>query len=278
MRAYTFPTAETVIDQAVSEAIGSTASSLTALQTTSLIRKLDQINRTFVNCAHTMHQGGAWSWMQDVTNFQTKAGTTLDGAVTTSDTTIDLVSASDFDSAGRFWVKTSKGAIDFIDYTGKSSNQLTGVTDIDIAHADAEKAQKCYALPSRFAKARRLLINNYEYHYQKQELLPVYGTYYTRGAYIVLPEDVSTQDATFYFEKSPTDISTGDNNTDLATSLDIPEDFMWYAINSLMGYIYRTRRKREDAQVADAMAADELDKALNYDVNQSILNGVTTDY
>lgn len=278
MRSYSFPTAETIVTQAVAEAIGSTASSLTALQTTALLKKLDQINRTFVNAAHTRHHGGAWSWMQDVTNFQTKDGTTLNGALTTGSITSVLTDASDFDSSGRFWLKTSKGAIDFIDYTSKASNTLSGVTDIDMPHVDAEKAQKCYALPATFAKARKLIVNSSEYSYLKQELLPYQQTYYTRGAYIVMPEDIGEQDCTFYFEKAPTDISTGVDATDLAATIDIPEDFMWYAIRMLKAHMYLVRRKREDAQVETELAQQELSEALSYDVNQSTLTGLLSDY
>lgn len=216
--------------------------------------------------------------MQDVTNFQTKDGTTLNGALTTASITAVLTDASDWDSSGRFWVKTSKGAVDFIDYTSKASNTLSGVTDIDMPHATAEKAQKCYALPSRFAKARRLLVNSSEYSYIKQELLPYQLTYYTMGAYIVMPEDIGEQDATFYFEKSPTDIFSGVDATDLATSLDIPEDFQWYAINKLIAHIYRIRRKREDSLYADQLAEQEIERALNYDVNPTIPQGLSTDY
>lgn len=264
--------------QAVAEAIGSTASSLTALQTSALLRKLDQINRAFVNAAHTRHHGGAWSWMQDVTNFQTKDGTTLNGAITTASTSVILTDASDFDSAGRFWIKTSKGAIDFVDYTSKATNTLSGVTDIDMSHATAEKAQKCYSCASTFAKARKLLVNSNEYTYLKQELLPYQSTYYTRGAYIVMPEDIGEQDCTLYFEKAPTDIFTGVDATDLASSLDIPEDFEWYAIHSLVAHIYRIRRKREDAIVEDQLADQILLEALNYDVNPTTPQGLLSDY
>jgi hypothetical protein len=242
------------------------------------VRKLDQINRAFVNAAHTQHHGGAWSWMQDVTNFQTKDGTTLNGALTTASNSVILTDASDFDSAGRLWIKTSKGAIDFVDYTSKASNTLSGATDIDMTHATAEKVGKLYALPTGFAKSRKLIVNNTTYDYLKQDLLPFYRTYDMRGAYIVMPEDIGEQDCTLYFERAPTDISSGVDATDLATTLDIPEDFMWYAIHSLMAHIYRIRRKRDDAMVSDQLAQMELTLALNYDINPTTPQGLLSDY
>lgn len=56
--------------------------------------------------------------------------TTLDGEVHTDHTTIDLVDASDFDAAGSILCEG-----DLIAYTGKTGNQLTGVTGIASTHA-----------------------------------------------------------------------------------------------------------------------------------------------
>lgn len=55
---------------------------------------------------------------------------TLDGEVHTDHTTIDLVDASDFDAAGSILCEG-----DLIAYTGKTGNQLTGVTGIATTHA-----------------------------------------------------------------------------------------------------------------------------------------------
>jgi len=51
------------------------------------------------------------------------ATTTLDGAITDSDTTISLTDASDFPSTGVVFIGTER-----ISYTGKSTNDLTGCT------------------------------------------------------------------------------------------------------------------------------------------------------
>jgi len=59
------------------------------------------------------------------------SASTLDGTIDTEDTEIDLVDASDFDSAGTIVCED-----DIITYTGKSTNQLTGVTGIGSEHLD----------------------------------------------------------------------------------------------------------------------------------------------
>ena len=70
--------------------------------------------------------------------------TTANGAVSVGDTTITLTSASAFAIAG-------SGNIDgdTISWTGKSSNDLTGVTGVSIAHASGVTVQQGEFAPAR---------------------------------------------------------------------------------------------------------------------------------
>lgn len=277
MQAFSFPTVETLIDQALAETMGSSTSSLTALQETALIRQVDVINRRFVMEAHIRHSSGGWSWMEDVTNFQTKSGTTINGALTTASTSVVFTADIGFDaSSGRIWVKTSKGAVDFIDYTSFTTLTASGATDVDMAHASGEKTEKLYALPSTYGKAHRLILGTTEYRYEKPELLPCSGTFGTRGSFLLLPEGVGQQDATFWFEKAPTDLSTGTAATDLARSLDIPEDFFRYPVEMLKAYIFTVRRRDDKVPVCYQLAEDALQNALSYDISSTTPVGLST--
>lgn len=64
------------------------------------------------------------------------AETTLDGAITAGATTINLTSASSFGTSGNGNVDGDSFA-----WTGKSTNQLTGVTGISADHADDVNVQ-----------------------------------------------------------------------------------------------------------------------------------------
>lgn len=257
---------------AIAETIGSTTSSLTALQDSSLIREIDRINRKFINESNVNHPSGGWSWMEDVTNFQTKVSTSINGALTTASTTVVFTADVGFDTGGgRVWIKTSKGSVDFVDYTSFSTLTASGATDIDIAHADGEKTEKLYALPSDFAKAKRMMVDEREYFYEPAKLLPrasstrYQPTYSLRGSYILMPEDVGQNDVTFWYIKAPTDLSTGVDATDLAKYMDIPQEFDRYAVEILKSYIYRTRRMEQKANESLSLAQLELDQALMYD-------------
>ncbi len=274
---YTFPTVSTVKSQSIAETIGSTTSSLTALQDDNLNRFIDVINREFVNAAHTMSHNGAWTWMQDVTNFETVDETTLNGAVASGASSVTLTDSSNFGSTGRGWARTSSNAVDFIDWSANAANVLT-TSDVDMAHADGEAFGTLYGVPSDLAKVRKLVVNSTEYKYLEQDLLPINLTYYTRGAYFVLPEGVGAQDVTVWYEKSPTDLYSGVVATDDAKSLDIPEDFMWYAIHKLNAHIHRIRRREELAANELQMAQMELEKALGYDINRTTPQGIFPDY
>lgn len=277
MQNYTFPTVEVVRDQAIAETIGSSTSSLTALQDTAIIRQIDLINRKFVNEAHVRHPQGGWSWMEDVTNFSTKSSTTINGALTTASTSVVFTEDVGFDAGGgRIWVKTTKGAIDFIDYTAFSTLTATGATDIDMSHASGEKVEKLYALPSNYAKAHKVLLDAGELWYEHSPSLPCSGYFDTRGSYLLLPENTGSHDGTLWYEKAPSDLSTGTTATDLARSLDIPEDFSRYAVEMLKAYIFLVRRKEDKAQLCRQYAEECLEQALSYDLSSTTPSGIRT--
>jgi hypothetical protein len=77
-------------------------------------------------------------------SFTAVADQTLDGDVVVGATTLDLADATD-------WPNTGYGCIDghdFFSYTGKSSNQLTGVTGIKTEHLGGESLKLGYSLPA----------------------------------------------------------------------------------------------------------------------------------
>lgn len=267
MQTYSFLTADTIISTAKAEAVGSTSSSLTAMQDTQLIAKVQQLSTEFVNSAHTRHPLGGWSWMRKLTNFQTKDATTLASPVAAGAATYVLTSGTDFDTTGRSVIETSKGALDFVDHTGKSTNTLTvsaatGAETISMAHVSSERVEKLYALPSDYSKARQLVVNTLPYRYERLDGFPPAGSFTTYGAYILLPRGIGQQDCTLYYEAKS---STIDELTD---STNIPVDYSRWAIEKMKAHIYLVRRKREDVKPALDLAEECLQYALSMDTEQ----------
>ena len=282
---YKFLTVEDARDAAINETIGSSSSSLTALQDKALTRQIDQINRKFIIEGHIRHPSSGWSWMEDTTIFQTKNNTTLNGAITTSTTTVILTSGTDFDSSGRIWIRESgTGSIDFVDYTGKSTHNLTGATNIDISHADDQKVEKAYAIPSDMAKVIRMIVDSQEYFPTREShLLPTGGHYDHQGSYFVMPENIGTKDVSLWYQKSPLDLytstaSTDNTATDLAKSIDVPDSFFRYVVEYLKAYIWNVRRREEKIGVALDLAEAELSRALSYDITEAVNSGLTPSF
>lgn len=264
---YSFLTAEQIATPARSEAINSTTSSLTAVQDTQFTEWIETLNARFVRAAHIKHTAGGWSWMRPPPdNFNTFAKTTLNGALSAGGASVVLTSATNFDSSGRIAIETSKGAVDFVDYSSKSSNTLTvstatGADPIDIAHSSGERVEKLYALPSNYAKTIHLVMNDDVIFLPLRDvaLFPNWHYYTQIGAYILFPRDIGAQDFTHYYEKKAATI------TALADTTDIPTMAQRWAIEMTLLHLFRIRRKRSDIVLSQQLADIEMQEMIQYD-------------
>lgn len=271
---YQFITADTWKSTALAECIGSTTSSLTALQDTQLLAKMNQLNAEWVNAAHTRHPLGGWSWMQKTTNFNTKSATTLNGAVSSGAATVVLTSGTDFDSSGRIAIETSKGAVEFVDYTSKATHTLTvsavsGAETVSMDHATGERVEKLYALPSDYSKAKFLYVNSNLFRYERLDGFPTSGAFTTYGSFLIFPRGIGSSDGTIiYFKK-------GDTIDELSDTTNIPSEFSRYCIEKLKAHIYMIRRKRSDVETSLTLAEECLQYALSMDSQQTSNSEVT---
>lgn len=281
MREFDFPTVGTVLTASVQETLGNTVNTVDAISETALIREIDRINRQFIRAAHTKHGNKGWSWMEKVYNFKTYAATSLNGAISAGASSVILDDASNFSaSGGQFYTLTSKGLVDFITFTSKSSNTLTTTgSTVDVAHSDGEWAELLYDLPSDFGKEKWMIVSQVAYEYLKYEgNTPRYRNYTVYNGAVMFPKSIGAQDCSLVYEKTATDLSTGDDSADQLLSLEIPTDFMRYAIESLNAYIFMKKRRREDAQISLQLAEQTLRDALSYDINNALNGGLRTDW
>ena len=117
----------------------------------------------------------------------------LAASITTASTTINLVDGSDFPSSGAVLIEG-----DSIDYTGRSSNQLTGVTNISRAHSTGDPVYSNNlnsGNPTHYnilgGKLRLYPVVNTEY-----DLFNIYVTYYKKPD--DTPFDWSVTDVPFW--------------------------------------------------------------------------------
>lgn len=197
------------------------------------------------------------------------SSTDLDGAVATTDTEIDVTDASNLDSSGAIVVyKTA--APDTIEYTGKSSNQLTGVTGIGFAHADEEIVDKLYPLPSDFADLRTaeqygdgVRVNNVNYEYTSGIPRSTQFSLYDNGTTTYLWFATgSSGDFSVYYNKNSTTIDDSSDTVDIPDSQPHNQLFLVYR---LAEYLYRDilsipDKAQSAKNLADSILARELKK------------------
>lgn len=276
MPSYTFPTVETIINQATNETFGSTGAQPTALQNDALIRQLDIINREFVNTAHVKHPERGWQWLKKTQVFKTVASTTLSANITAGATTVSVANSNGFDSSGGAGkIYTSKDTPDVFKYTGISTNDLTGATLVDIAHSSGQKCEPLFNLPSDHNKTYKILVDGVTYHHVESDFDPPNGTFsITEGKYIAFPQDIGVNEINHIYECCATDLYTGVENTDLQTAINAPDEFSRYHVNKLKAYIFDVRRMHDKAQLFMNEAEKVVDFALGFDASPTTSEGV----
>lgn len=185
------------------------------------------------------------SYMRGEFGADLLGATNLDGAVTTTDTEIDLDSGTNASSAGGVIAVYDGTKVELIPYTGKSTNQLTGVTGIDYGHDDDETVRFLYQLPSAFWRPRPELnmghgitVNGAPYREVPSD--PINGEF-------AVHEVVSSGVTTSYlwlrdtsgkmklaYEKQPTTISA------TGTYLNIPRPHHLYVVYGLLAIFKQT--------------------------------------
>ncbi|QGH72484.1 MAG: hypothetical protein [Siphoviridae sp. ctpQM7] len=205
------------------------------------------------------------------TAFDLVSGTDLDGAVATTDTTISVTSASDLDSSGAI-VVYDDGMPDIIEYTGKSSNSLTGVSGIGWAHEDQDTVYKLYALPGNFHSFRSspyvpdgVQINNIAYHFVPDD--PQGGDFalYDNGTskYLWLSRGAISGSCRVLYNKSGTTI---DGTTD---TVDVPAEYEWFLVYRLVEFGLRARGDDANAIVTARQQADAILREAHAEKNTS---------
>ena len=214
--------------------------------------------------------------MEEVHHFQSKAATALNGAVSSGASQIIVDSVSGFVSAGgQLYVLTSKGLVDFMTYTsGASTTVPVTASTVNVSHSDGEVVEVLYALPTDYAKSKTLLVNTVPFEYTSLVQLPSYRFYSIYNGSMLLPKGIGAQDCSLIYDKKGRDLSTGDDTADRALSMNIPTDFIRYAQESLNAYIFMKKRRREDAAISKALAAETLQDALSYDISTSTSGGL----
>lgn len=248
--------------------VDSSSIGLAGLESSALLKIIDKANREYFN--KELLGGGENKLLQSEAGGDLIDETALAEDITSSTTDFDVDDASDFPSSGALAIWDN--GLDTVEYTSKSSNNLTGVTGIGASHEDGDVVSKLYALPTNFASFRStdmspegVTVNGRPLLYVDGE--PYAGRYsvYNNGTtkYLVFPQGTSGEYRVTYNRK-PTDLTGGG-------TLDVPVDDEDFVIYRLVEYIYMIlgfadkvpyARQKADKTMLDALKRRNVGKRL----------------
>lgn len=201
---------------------------------------------SLINQGHnTVTEQREFSFMETETLWTAALDTTLDGAITTASTTVDLAAATGWSATspkGNFDVEG-----DVIAFTGVTSAQLTGVTGIGVGHADGVDAKPIYSVPSDMWKPTRLLVDETEVDYYDYRDDDRSTGYYIYNDFIYIPDQSDEEIVKLQYFKNPT---TMDDDADTS---EIPDKWVKLVIVPyVVGKALLYRDEQTKAAIYDA--------------------------
>lgn len=94
-----------------------------------------------------------WSFLRKKYLFIGADDTSLSSDITTGSTTISVADTTDWPSSGAVLIEH-----DIINYTGKTSTSLTGVTNIGVAHYEGATVYPLWAVPTDYSRQMALYV------------------------------------------------------------------------------------------------------------------------
>ncbi len=203
--------------------------------------------------------GGEDNESQVETAFNLVADTKLDEDITTATTDFDVVSGANLDDSGvlLLW---DDSIPDFVSYTGKTVNNLTGVTGIGSSHDSGDIAQKVYKLPSNFGSFREsatfgdgVLFNGIPLKYMAGFPVPGFFSKYNDGTfdYLVLSRG-ATGKAGVLYNKNFTNINSLDD------VVSVPDKYKFFLVWHSIAMCYVGREDNWNKLLAAESAAEKI--------------------
>lgn len=273
---YTFVTIGEVIDKALSEALGSTRTTVTAIQTLSLIDEVQNADSEFLTASSTRGCIEKWSFQEVNNGFSVISTTTLDGAVAVGGVSIMVDDSSSFPATGMFALVTANNAVEFVTYTANVANTFT-VEAVKFAHSDGAVVYPMYELPANYGKMVELKLNSVPLDVYEGTGFPDSSMYAVVDGFIVLPKSTNTGDVWYRYSRGLTYLTnTAVNITaNRAVETSVPKEFRRYAVEKIKAYIYGVRHRFDLMQYCQQLADRELRRALAFEATLQTSNTIT---
>lgn len=235
---------------------------IAGLEETELLRVIDRANREYLE-AFGMGGGEFPKIKKREKGYSLVSTTNLAEDITTATTDFDVDDGDNLETSGALIIWDSDSP-DTVEYTGKATDNITGVTGIDWSHSDDDQVQKLYLLPTDYHSPRGtdenpdgVWVENVPYRYITD--IPA-GNEYTivelaTAKYLWFPVGL-TGNALVYYN------ATGTTIDDTADTVDVPEvweDFLMYRgvehVQEVMGLDSGAAREKANMKLRQALRA-----------------------
>lgn len=275
---YTYSTGSTIAEQLRREVADEADTEIEYMDDDSLLYKINEFKRQIINTPFSglrldpqgriqvEANGRGWDFMEEDKAFDFVVKTSSSTALTDGYTgNLTIAAGTSFtDEPGAFLLYDSNGNWDFITYLTKVSTHVLGTLgNVDKAWAAGYEVHKLYKLPSDFARAKCLMVNDDEM-YEGKMTPQDHSHFAVYKGFLVMPRNFGIAAGTLTYFKQPTNIS------DLDEDLDIPTELDPALLNMLKAWAFGL--DGEDPNLisqAYFAAADALNGALGYTVSSS---------
>lgn len=244
---YDYSTGQSVTDEHLRLCGDDSDTSIEAEGETSLIFALNLLKRQVINMPFGGLYVGSnyvapirkpWDFLEEQENFTAIAKTSLSAALAEDATTASITDASSWDSSnGAFITFDSRGTWDYVAFTTRSSNSLTGVTDVDLGNASGDDCEKLYPLPTNLGRIIGVWVSGEEYHEVPENpqlaQFSIISDPTGTKSFLWLPRNTGTKTVVYKYQLQTTDLAVITGTMDTPTELDL------YFIEMLNARYYR---------------------------------------
>lgn len=274
---FTPPTskASTIISLAKAKTRQGTHSPSAAYDDTILYYALNDLNEWFCYWTFNTKKGGMqpFQFLRREFLFNSKANTTLNGAISAGDNSLTVTSAaawSETPSATAplgLYLKNSNGHYNFVTFETKVSSVFSDLDTVFLDFVDAVSVHKIYTLPTNYGRPRTLKISETQHYIwldSEYSSVPPPGFFHTRflptktlapqnsgKMFLILPENIGANPMTLYYVKKPNSIANADSY------VDAPDGIARMAlVYKMMEYIWEVRGESSKAKECSDNAED----------------------
>jgi hypothetical protein len=273
---YTYSTAQERIEEHRKRVGDAESTQIEYMQEESLIDAINTFERQIINAPFVGMEidptrritvpgnGRGWDFMERDKQFKFIPWVSIEeGIIEGATGNLEISDTTGFkNEAGAAVIYDQYGTWDYVTYAGMTDPDLVTMGDISIDHDSGEQLSKLYKLPTNFARAKALMINDEEWHEGREN--PIDRFFCTYNGFLWVPRSLNNGSGTLTYFKQRTAID------DIEQTLNIP-DILNPVLDNLLDARAFSLGGDDQNLISGAFfaAADALRGAMGYTVSTS---------